>query len=294
MNGISTASSSKEWFRERLHADYAQSFTVEKVLFERDTGLQHLIIFENAFFGRVMALDGVIQLTERDEFFYHEMLAHVPLFAHGNAERVLIIGGGDGGVLREVLKHPCVRQVTMVEIDQAVVDMATQYFPAVSDGAFADARLELIIGDGDAFMQACDPGRYDVIITDSCDPVGPAEVLFASPYYAACKRCLRAEGILVTQNGVPFLQDDELRTTARRLQGVFADSGFYLVPVPTYIGSFMALGWGSMQPQHRTVALETLQARYAHSGITTRYYTPDIHCAAFALPGYIQDSIAKA
>ncbi|HBN16215.1 MAG TPA: polyamine aminopropyltransferase, partial [Pseudohongiella sp.] len=139
--------SDQRW-TETLYASYGQSFRVDEILFEHKTEHQHLVIFENAQFGRVMALDGVVQTTERDEFIYHEMLTHVPLVAHGNAKRVLIIGGGDGGILREVCRHKSVEHITQVEIDQAVIDMARQYLPSHSDGAYDDPRANIVIGDG--------------------------------------------------------------------------------------------------------------------------------------------------
>ena len=199
-------------FIETLYKTYGQSFIVDEILFESKTDHQHLIIFNNEQFGRVMALDGVIQTTEKDEFIYHEMLTHVPLFAHGNAKRVLIIGGGDGGILREVLRHPEVEHVTMVEIDQAVVDMCKQYFPKHSDGAFDDPRVNLVIDDGVDFI-VNNTELYDVIISDSTDPEGPGEVLFSSRFYKGCKESLTEGGILATQNGVSFMQIDEVKTT---------------------------------------------------------------------------------
>ena len=214
-------------FIETLYKTYGQSFIVDEILFESKTDHQHLIIFNNEQFGRVMALDGVIQTTEKDEFIYHEMLTHVPLFAHGNAKRVLIIGGGDGGILREVLRHPEVEHVTMVEIDQAVVDMCKKYFPKHSDGAFDDPRVDLVIDDGVDFIvnnaldQSSEP--YDVIISDSTDPEGPGEVLFSSRFYQGCKNSLSDGGILATQNGVSFMQIDEVKTTFNRFEGLFND-----------------------------------------------------------------------
>ncbi len=278
-------------FEETLHAAWRQQFTVDEVLYEVRTGHQHLVIFRNARFGRVMALDGVVQTTEADEFAYHEMLAHVPLFAHGHARRVLIVGGGDGGILREVARHREVEHITMVEIDAAVVEMAKAYFPGHSAGAFDDPRLRLVIDDGAAFV-AGSRETYDVIISDSTDPVGPGEALFSGGFYAACRARLAPGGVFVAQNGVPFLQPEEIRDTARRLAAVFADRHFYQVAVPTYVGGAMALAWASDDPQLRRQPLETIAARHAASGVRTRYYNPGVHVGAFALPQYILDSIA--
>ena len=164
-------------FQETLYSEWGQNFEQSQILFEAETGHQHLIIFDNPRLGRVMALDGVIQTTEADEFVYHEMMVHVPMNTHLNAKHILIIGGGDGGILREVLKHKSVESVTQVEIDRAVIDMCIEYFPNHSKGAFDDPRLNLVISDGAAFI-ANNEQIFDVIITDSTDPIGPGEVLF--------------------------------------------------------------------------------------------------------------------
>ena len=280
-------------FIETLYKTYGQSFIVDEILFESKTDHQHLIIFNNEQFGRVMALDGVIQTTEKDEFIYHEMLTHVPLFAHGNAKRVLIIGGGDGGILREVLRHPEVEHVTMVEIDQAVVDMCKKYFPKHSDGAFDDPRVDLVIDDGVDFIvnnaldQSGEP--YDVIISDSTDPEGPGEVLFSSRFYQGCKNSLSDGGILATQNGVSFMQIDEVKTTFNRFEGLFNDRWFYAAPVPTYIGGIMTLAWGTDNEALRQQSVEEIRERFTQSNIKTRYYTPELHVASFALPQYVVD-----
>lgn len=279
-------------YRETLHEEYGQFFSVEKMLYEERTELQHLVIFENARMGRVMALDGAIQTTEADEFFYHEMLTHVPILAHGQARNVLIIGGGDGGMLREVCRHASVERITMVEIDQAVVDMCKKYLPKHSNGAFDDPRVKLVIDDGMHFIANCTE-QFDVIISDCPDPTGPAEVLFSEGFYQACQRCLTDDGIFVAQNGTPFLQLDEVQTTANNLQGLFADWHFYHAAVPTYIGGSMTFAWATDNPQLRKLPLATLRQRFADSAIATRYYNADIHQAAFALPQYVLQAIGK-
>ncbi len=275
-----------EWMRETLHGDYAQALRVDNVLYDSATEHQRLRVFENARFGRVLTLDDVVQTTEGDNFIYHEMLTHVPIFAHGSVERVLIIGGGDGGMAREVLRHESVRHVTMVEIDAGVVEFSKKYLPRLSDRAFDDPRLELVIDDGAVFMRETDQ-KFDVIIVDSTDPIGPGEVLFTDHFYGHAKRALNPGGILVTQNGVPFMQPQELTGTMRAFGTLFADRGCYLATVPTYAGGPMAFGWGT-DGNARKVSLETLQARYAEAGFTADYYTPEVHLAAFALPGYVK------
>lgn len=275
---------------ETLHAGYGQYYDIEQILFEQKTEQWHLIIFQNPQFGRVMALDGIIQTTERDEFIYHEMMTHVPLLAHGQAKRVLIIGGGDGGMLREVVKHSAVEQITMVEIDHAVVDMCKTYLPQHSAGAYDDPRVNLVIDDGAHFVaQTCQ--KFDVIISDCTDPVGPGEVLFSSDFYANCKRCLTPDGIFVAQNGVAFMQIDEVTTTQSRLSRDFEVTTFYCAAVPTYIGGVMTFAWGSDSQVAHQQDLTTLAARFKEANIETRYYTPAVHQASFALPRYITDAL---
>jgi spermidine synthase len=280
-------------FTETLPDGYGQRFRIDEMLYEAKTDHQHLMIFQNAVFGRVMVLDGLVQTTEKDEFIYHEMMAHVPILAHGHTRRVLIVGGGDGGLLREVTRHRQVSHVTQVEIDAQVIDLARRYLPDHAQGAFDDPRVNIVIDDGLGFVRKTD-ARFDVILSDSTDPIGPGEALFQEDFYAACKRCLAPGGVLVTQNGVPFLQLDEVETTARRISRVFADWHFYTAAVPAYTGGIMTFGWGTDDETLRKVDIGVLWKRFAAAGIQTRYYTPEIHIAAFALPQYILEAIGKA
>jgi spermidine synthase len=282
----------KSRFDETLYHAYRQVFDVDEVYFEQKTAHQHLIIFHNAQFGRVMALDGVVQTSEADEFIYHEMLAHVPILAHGRVERVLIIGGGDGGLLREVARHATVREITMVEIDASVTEMSRTHLPNHSQGAFDDPRLRLVFADGACFVSE-DSGSYDLIIVDSTDPVGPGEVLFERPFYSDCKSRLAPGGVIVTQNGVAFMQLDEAVATAQSFDRLFADWHFYMAAVPTYFGGSMLFGWGTDNAGLRRVAEETIRQRYQAAGITTRYYNPGIHRGAFKVPQFVLDAIGK-
>ncbi|MFV1464024.1 MULTISPECIES: polyamine aminopropyltransferase [unclassified Phaeobacter] len=275
------------WITEGLHAHYAQRLRVDEMLYDSNTEHQRLKVFQNGQFGRVLTLDDVVQTTEGDNFIYHEMLTHVPILAHGNAKRVLIIGGGDGGMAREALRHASVEHVTMVEIDGGVVEFSKEYLPMLSDGAFDDARLNLVINDGALFMKE-NTEKFDVIIVDSTDPIGPGEVLFTDTFYGHAARSLTEDGIIVTQNGVPFMQGDELTGTLRAFQALFADASCYLATVPTYAGGPMAFGWGSHSDKARSVSLADLEARFAAAGIDTGYYNPEVHKAAFALPNYVK------
>ncbi len=278
---------SETWITERLHDHYAQSLRVDEMLYDSKTEHQRLKVFQHGTFGRILTLDDVVQTTEGDNFIYHEMLTHVPILAHGAAKRVLIIGGGDGGMAREALRHASVEHVTMVEIDAGVVDFSKEYLPMLSQGAFDDPRLNLVINDGAAFMRETDQ-KFDVIVVDSTDPIGPGEVLFTNTFYGHAARALTDDGIIVTQNGVPFMQGDELTGTMRAFKTLFADHSCYLATIPTYAGGPMAFGWGSHSKSARTVSLADLEKRFAAAGIETDYYTPEVHKAAFALPGYVK------
>lgn len=281
------------WFTEILHQDMRTGYRGRKVLYDAEIDHQHLVIFDGGHFGKVMMLDGVTQLTTSDEFVYHEMLAHVPILAHGAVRDVLVIGGGDGGVTGEVFKHKGVRHLTLVEIDAGVVAFAKEHLPEVSRGGFDDPRLELVIQDGKDFVANTDR-RYDLIIVDSTDPIGPGEALFTQEFYRDCQRILNPGGIVVTQNGVPFFQSAELAQTIRFFSSLFADPSCFLAAVPTYIGGFMALGWGSDNTALRSTPLELIEQRFAEADIVTRYYTPEVHRASFALPRFIADIVDQA
>ena len=277
-------------FTETLYQGWQADYRCDEVYFDSATDHQRLVIFKNPIFGRMMMLDGVTQTTEADEFIYHEMLAHVPILAHGDAKKVLIIGGGDGGMLREVLRHTSVELCTMVEIDPSVVELSKQYLPNHSAGAFDDPRTHLVFDDGSAFVKN-PPHTYDVMIVDSTDPIGPGEVLFQDTFYANARRCLNPGGILVTQNGVPFMQPDELKNTVTHLKHLFADASCYLATIPTYVGGPMAMGWATDNAELRHIDLDVLDARFKSAEIKTRYYAPAVHKAAFALPGYVSDIV---
>jgi spermidine synthase len=280
------------WLSETLYPGWAQSFQVVRELARERSAFQEILVVETASHGRVLLLDGVVQITEADEFAYQEMIAHVPLIQHGAAERVLIIGAGDGGVLRRVLQHRTVQRATMVEIDGAVIRLAREYLPGIGGSAWEDSRANVIVGDGIAYVAAAEASTVDVIIVDSTDPAGPGEVLFSESFYRDCARILRAGGLLVNQCGVPFMQADELRDTTALRARVFAHVSAYVAAVPTYVGGFMALGIASAE-SIEPVPVAALGARAMAAGIldTTRYWSPAVHAAAFALPPYISAAL---
>lgn len=273
-------------FQETLYDDWRQTFSIEELIYQEKTDYWDLSIFENKLFGRVLALDGIIQLTEKDEYAYHEMLVHVPLLAHPNPKSVLIIGGGDGGILREVLRHKNLETIIEVEIDPTVIELSKKYFPTVSNGAYENPRAKLVIQDAAKFVKETEE-TFDVIIVDSNDPEGPAKVLFSSEFYGDCKKILNAGGILVNQNGVPFLQKSELQLTAENRKPHFKNVTFYVTSVPTYTGGLMALGWAS--DKKYKVSEKTLEERLENVDGKMRYYTPAIHKACFALPQFMLD-----
>lgn len=274
-------------FRETLYEHHGQWFTVDEVLYENRTDHFHLVIFSNPAFGRVMALDGIIQTTEKDEFIYHEMLTHVPLLAHGAARDVLVVGGGDGAMVREISRHQSVERIMQAEIDPAVIEMSLKYLPDHAAGSQNDPRLEIVFGDGAQMVNSTER-RFDVIISDATDPIGPGEALFTEHFYAGCKRCLKPGGILVTQNGVPFLQAEEVTETAARLRPYFEDVSFYSAAVPTYIGGIMCFAWATDDASLRDVSPADLQQRFDAAALDTRYYTPSVHKASFALPRFVE------
>jgi spermidine synthase len=280
------------WYTESLHEGYRASIQVRKTLFSGRSGKQELVIAESVRFGTLVMLDGITQLTSADEYVYHEMLSHVPILAHGAVRDVLIIGGGDGGMAEEILKHQGVRHITLVEIDPWVVGVSKRHLKDVNHGAFDDPRLELVIGDGNEYVAATE-AAFDLIVVDSTDPQGPAKPLFLQSFYAGCRRILRPGGVIVTQNGIPFFQAAELEETMRSFAKLFADGTCYLAAVPTYVGGFMAFGWGTDKRELRGLPVDTLRERLDASGIETRYYTPEVHLASFALPRFILDIVER-
>ena len=265
------------------------TYEVERVIYELQTEHQHLVLFEHPFFGKMLMLDGATQITKRDEFIYQEMMSHVPIFAHGKAKEVLIIGGGDCGIAEEVLKHKSVERLTQVEIDASVIEFSKEHFPEFTKPVFADKRFESVIDDGMKYVARTDRS-FDVIIVDSTDPQGPGKVLFSERFYAACKRCMAKGGVMVTQNGVPIFQPGELKSSVTKFRKLFADGSCYVAAIPTYIGGHMAMGWATDDARLRQTSVATIAARYRKAGgFRTKYWTPEVHRAAFALPRFIAD-----
>ena len=282
-----------EWLEETLYPGWGQRFEVLDVLARERSEFQDIVVVQTASHGRLLVLDGNVQITEADEFVYQEMIAHVPLLAHGAARRVLIIGAGDGGVLRRVLQHRTVESAVMVEIDGAVIRLAREFLPGIAGAAWDDERATVIVGDGIRHVADAPDDAYDAIIVDSTDPAGVGEALFTEAFYRDCARVVGPGGLVVNQSGVPFMQADELRETSKRRGRSFRHVTAYVVAVPTYVGGLMALGFAANEPGLDRVPVEMLRARAAQAGVlgTTRFWTPEVHAAAFQLPPYIAECL---
>jgi spermidine synthase len=281
------------WVEETFHPHWRVRLEADEVLHEVKTEHQHLVIFKNRTWGTVLMLDGVCQLTTKDEFIYHEMMAHVPLMVLDKPKRILVVGGGDGGVLREVLKHPSVEKAMLCEIDRTVIDTALKYYPEIPGATFDDERTVVVIADGCKFIAETDE-RFDAIIVDSSEPIGPSAVLHTLEFFADCKRALKEGGILITQNGLPFLFPDHLGQTTRAFASLFDSVAPYLCTQPCYFGGPFALNWASDEDDHLDFAEKKLAKRQQKHGIKTRYWTPAVHNAAFALPAYAQLVVDEA
>jgi spermidine synthase len=278
-------------FLEKLHPGFAQTIEIDgKLIVSEKSRFQDIKIFDSKRNGRVLVLDDIVQLTTRDECGYSEMLTHVPMLEHGAVKEVMIVGGGDIAIAEEALKHRGVKNVFNVEIDERVVDLSRQHLSVVNAAAFADERLKIQIEDAFVFLaDKSSHGRFDLIIADRPDPVGPAEVLFGDTFYERIAKALAPGGFAVFQNGVPFFQPEELVDTLKQMQRTFRYCGVYLAVVPSYIGGFMALTWVSNDAILGDPAKQQgLETAFAAARLKTDYYTPAVHRAAFALPAWIE------
>lgn len=285
---------SDRWIEETFHADWRVALRASKVLHEVKTDHQHLVIFDNPTWGKVLMLDGVTQLTTKDEHVYHEMMAHVPLMALDKPKNVLVVGGGDGGVMREVLKHDCVDKVVLVEIDREVVDTALKYYPEIPGGAFDDPRSEIVIADGLKYMAETEE-RFDCIIVDSSEPIGPSAVLHTKEFFADCRRALVKGGVLVTQNGLAQLFPDHLAGTTRVFASLFKRAAPYICHQPCYFGGLFALNLATDDKAILGVDAKTLAKRARKRQVEgLKYWTPGVHLGAFALPAWLEEVVEEA
>ena len=276
-----------KWFTERLYGTWHARYRVEEELVNKKTAYQRLRIIVSPTWGRMLILDDITQATEKDEFIYHEMMTHAPLVAHGACKRVLVIGGGDGGMLREVLKHP-VERVVQVEIDEEVVRACREHMPTLSAGAFDDPRTELVIADGAKYLRGTDE-RFDAVLVDSSDPVGPAKVLFQTRFYRDLLRVLTPRGVVSRQCGAAMLQPGELADCAGRMGRVFPHTAVYLAAIPTYVGGLFSFVLAGRAPGAFRVPKKRLEDRIRRLRLRTRCYNADVHHAGFALPNYVKE-----
>jgi spermidine synthase len=260
-----------------------------ELLYSGRSDFQKIDVYDHPHFGRVLTLDDLVQTTERDEFCYHEMLVHPALSSREPLGPVLVIGGGDGGTLRHVLMH-APRAAVMVEIDGEVVRVSRELMPALSDGAFDDPRAELIIGDGAAHVDEVS-GTYDAIIVDSTDPIGAATVLFSEEFYANCRKALRPGGVFVAQTGSPMYQGAEFTAALRNLGTAFPTVETYLGFVPTYPGVLWSFTSATDGTPLSATSRDDVAARLESRDVSTRFYTPDVHVSAFALPTFVRDLV---
>lgn len=267
------------WFTEKQTSDVSLSCKVKRTLYRAKTRYQDLAVLETFQFGRMLVLDGMVQATEVDEFIYHEMIAHVPMQTHSSPSSVLVVGGGDGGTIREILKHPQVKEVTLVEIDSRVVEASRRYLPELS-ASLEDSRVKIEYTDGVDYVRQHE-SSFDVVIVDSTEPVGPAVGLFGSSFYESAYRALKDDGVMVAQTESPFFNATLISTVYRRIKGIFPLPYLYLAPVPTYPSGLWSFMLGSKR-------YNPLQPENPNEITETKYYTPQVHRSSFTLPRFVQ------
>jgi spermidine synthase len=284
------SSSTSQFIFEDQTENLQLGFRVTQTLLSVQTPYQKLDVYQTVEFGKLMMLDDKVMLTERDEFFYHEMLVHPALLSHPNPRRVAVIGGGDGGAVREILKHPSVEEIIWVEIDGAVVEASREFFPTVSEQALSDRRVKLNVAPGEDILPQYDD-YFDVLIVDSTDPIGPAVPLFEAPFFRMCQKSLKADGIYVTQCGTPLYFPDEIHSVSQQLRQVFEQVRFYVGFIPFYPSGLWSYVMGSqavLQP-----SVEEIGDRFQAANLSCRYYTPQLHHASAALPQFVADLVAR-
>jgi spermidine synthase len=276
------------WYTEKLelHLGRAVSYRVTKTLDTIQTPFQRIDVFETQSFGRMFSLDGVTMVTERDEHSYHEMIAHVPMMTHPNPKSVLVIGGGDGGTVREVLKHKSVERVVLCEIDKGVVDACYKYFPEISE-ALKDKRVEHIYDDGAKYARE-HKGQFDVICVDSSDPVGPAEVLFKEPFFRDLATALSKGGVISTQAESFWYHGDVIQALFQFIPKIFPEYGYYYTTMPTYPSGIIGFTILSNEINPYNVVPDS---KRVPDGL--KYYSTEIHKAAFQLPNFAYDFVPR-
>ncbi|MBD3313605.1 polyamine aminopropyltransferase [Candidatus Woesearchaeota archaeon] len=277
------------WFIEKneLVKGYSIALTKDNVLFHEKSEFQDIEVFENRLFGRVMLLDDMIMVTDLDEFVYHDMITHTPMCVKPDAKKILVIGAGDGGVVRELVKYPGIEHIDMVEIDKMVCDAAREFFPTISRELDND-RVHLKFQDGVKFAKDAPDSEYDIIIIDSTDPVSVGEGLFTKEFYSDCYRILRDEGILINQSEAPFVLPDVVKGIHRKLSSIFPVFRHYMGIIPTYPSSLWLFGFASKKLDP---VKDMKPDEWNQLGLKTRYYSTDLHKASFVLPAFVNDML---
>ena len=273
------------WIREMQNENVAMTYKVKETLHTEKTKYQELAILDTYDFGRMLVLDGIVQTTIRDEFAYHEMITHIPLFTHGNPKKVLVVGGGDGGTIREILKHKSVEKAVLCEIDDRVVELSKKYLPEISC-KLSDPRVEVFIGDGIKYVQE-HKNEFDVAIIDSTDPIGAAEGLFSARFYKSVFECLREDGIFTAQTESPFFSPEIVKKVFSDIKNIFPITKLYMGNVPTYPGVHWSFTLGSKKNDPEKTDIDSIPE------LDTKYYHKDLHRACFVLPKYIKDLIMQ-
>ncbi len=282
---------SELWIEEKFEDYLGLRFKVEKTLFSGKSEFQSVDVVETRGHGKLLLNDGLVMVTERDEFVYHDMITHVPLFIHPNPKRVLIIGGGDGGTAREVIRHAGVEKCVMVEIDEMVVNACKEHIPQTA-ACLSDPKIELIIGDGVQYMEeaAVNDEKFDVILVDSTDPIGPAQPLFGHKFYENIYKSLSDDGIVVSQGESPFYQTTMQNKLVEILHDTFPVVSIYNFSNLTYPGGLWSFTYGSKKYH----PLKDFNAsRVTESGLDFEYYNKEIHCGAFAIPNFMKKRLSK-
>jgi spermidine synthase len=282
----------KQYFKEApapdgvLHTEYL--YEIKEQLYSGKSDFQKIEVLQTADYGNMLVLDGMIQTTEKDEFTYHENLCHLPMFYHPNSQKILIIGGGDGGAIEEILKHP-VQEVYMVDIDEKVTEISKKYLPTLSNGAFDNEKVKLIIGDGKEFIKN-HKDSFDVIILDLPDPDGPAADLITEDFYKDVKSALRKDGIISVQGESLTVQPDLAAKIISRLKNVFSFVKVHTAMVPTYQSSIFSFPVASDFDLDK-VTLEQVEKKYKELNLDLKYYHPAIHFSSAVLPIYLEKLI---
>jgi len=278
------------WFFEKSLPGVLENlkigFKIKRKIFSGRSPYQKIEVFDTYQFGRILVLDGIVQLSQSDELIYHEMISHLPLLYHRNPKKILIIGGGDGGVLREVLKHP-IKEVFLVDIDKKVIEVSQKYLTFVSKGAFQDKRVKICIEDGLLFVKKY-RNYFDVIIVDSTDPGGPSLPLFRKKFYKDIFNSLRKDGIIIVQAGSIYLQFPQIKRIFKNLKKIFSFVKIHWADIPAYQSSAYIFILGSKKIDFDKINSKKLKERYKKLNLKTKYYSPEIHRASGILPKIYQ------